>query len=73
MNGVVILKKRFIRVQLIYNVGWLVSGVQQIESVIQFSCSVMSNSLQPHGLQRARLPYPSRSPGACLNSCTSSQ
>ena len=25
---------------------------------IQFSCSVVSNSLQPHGLQHARLPYP---------------
>ena len=45
MNGVVILKKRFIRVQLIYNVGWLVSGVQQIESVIQFSqsCPTLCN------------------------------
>ena len=29
----------------------------------------MSNSLWPHGLQHARLPYPSLSPGACLNSC----
>ena len=27
-----------------------------------FSCSVMSNSLWPHGLQHARLPYPSLSP-----------
>ena len=29
----------------------------------------MSDSLQPHGLQRARLSYPSPSPGACSNSC----
>ena len=29
----------------------------------------MSNSLQPHGLQHARLPCPSLSPGACANSC----
>ena len=43
----------------------------QIGSV-QFSCSVMSNSLQPHGLQYARLPYPSPTPGACSNSCPSS-
>ena len=28
-------------------------------SVSQFSCSVVSNSLQPHGLQHARLPCPS--------------
>ena len=47
MNGVVILKKRFIRGQLIYNVGWLVSGVQQIESVIQFSqsCPTLCNHM----------------------------
>ena len=29
----------------------------------------MSNSLPPHGLQHARLPCPSLTPGACLNSC----
>ena len=29
----------------------------------------MSNSLWPHGLQNARLPCPSPSPGACSNSC----
>ena len=38
----------------------------------QFSCSVMSNSLQPHGLQHTRHPCPSPSPGACSNSCPSS-
>ena len=26
-------------------------------------------TLQPHGLQHARLPCPSTSPGACSNSC----
>ena len=30
--------------------------------------SVMSNSLQPHGLQHTRLPCPSPTPGACSNS-----
>ena len=34
-----------------------------------FSRSVVSNSLWPHGLQQARLPCPSLSPGACSNSC----
>ena len=34
-----------------------------------FSCSVMSNSLWPHGLQHARLPCPSLPPRACSNSC----
>ena len=32
---------------------------------LQFSCLVVSNSLQPHGLQRARLPCPSPTPEAC--------
>ena len=34
-----------------------------------FSYSVMSNSLQPRGLQHARLPCSSLSPGVCSNSC----
>ena len=38
----------------------------------QFSCSVVSNSLQPHELQHARSPYPSPTPGTCSNSCPSS-
>ena len=33
----------------------------------------MSGSLQPHGLQYARLPCPSPTPGACSYSCPSSQ
>ena len=35
---------------------------------VHFSCSVVSNSLRPHGLQHARLPSPPPPPGACLNS-----
>ena len=38
-------------------------------SLLLFSRSVMSNSLQPHGLQHARPPCPSPSPGVCSNSC----
>ena len=41
--------------------------------VIQFSHSVVSDSLWPHGLQHTRLPCPSPTPGACSNSCPSSQ
>ena len=37
------------------------------------SQSVMSDSLQPHGLQRTRLLCPSLSPGVCSNSCPLSQ
>ena len=40
---------------------------------IQFSCSVMSNSLWLHGLQHTRLPCPSPTPGACSDSCPLSQ
>ena len=36
---------------------------------VQFSRSVMSNSLWPHGLQHARLPCPSPIPRAYSNSC----
>ena len=31
---------------------------------VQFSCSVASNSLKPHGLQHTRPPCPSKTPGA---------
>ena len=37
--------------------------------LLLFSCSVVSNSLRPHGLQHARPPCPSPPPGACSNSC----
>ena len=40
---------------------------------VQFSHSVMSDSLQPHGLQHTRLLCPSPTPRACSNSCPSSQ
>ena len=40
---------------------------------VQFSRSVMSHSLQPHGLQHTRLPCPWPAPGACSNSCLLSQ
>ena len=36
---------------------------------VQFSCSVVSDSLWPHGLQHARLPCPSSTLGAYSNSC----
>ena len=41
--------------------------------ISQFSHSVVSESLQPHGLQHTRLPCPSLSPGVCSNSCPLSQ
>ena len=38
-------------------------------SSVQFSLSVVSNSLQPHGLQHTRLSCPSPTPGVYSNSC----
>ena len=41
-------------------------------SSVQFSCSVMSDSLRPHELQHARPPCVSPIPRVCSNSCPSS-
>ena len=38
---------------------------------VQFSHSVVSDSLQPHGLQHTRLPCPSPALGTCSDSCPS--
>ena len=43
------------------------------QSSVQFSRSVMSNSLQPHELQHARPPCPSRTPGIHSDSHPSSR
>ena len=50
------------------NYGWFLDM-----SSVQFNPSVMSNSLQPHGLQHARLPCPSPTSRVYSNSCPSSQ
>ena len=44
-----------------------------LKSSVQFSHSVLSDSLQPHGLQHARLSCPSPTPRAYSNSCPSSR
>ena len=43
--------------------------VYQYVNSFQFSRSVVSNSLRPHGPQHARPPCPSPTPGAYSNSC----
>ena len=40
-----------------------------IKKMVQFSLSVVSNSLRPHGLQHARPPCPSPTSGVYSNSC----
>ena len=44
-----------------------------VHSLVQFSRSVMSHSLQPCGLQHARPPCPSPSPRAYSSSCPFNQ
>ena len=54
--------------------GWTTVTRNNLDkSQVQFSCSVVSISLQPHGLQHTRLPCPSPTPTACSNSCPSSR
>ena len=57
------------------NTYCLLSNTQNysVYQILQFSCSVVSNCLQPHELQHVRLPCPSPTPRACWNSCPSSQ
>ena len=48
--------------------------IQEVCScAVQFSRSVVSDSLRPHGLQHARPSCPSPTPGVYSNSCPSSQ
>ena len=47
-----------------FNPSWCGEGL-----LLFSSCSVMSNSLWPRGLQHASLPSPSLSPRVCSNSC----
>ena len=53
--------------------GWPLPSAWQLthgsrDLLLLFTHSVVSDSLRPHGLQHARLPCPSLSPGACSNS-----
>ena len=49
---------------------WLIYFVNKFVAFhsVQFSRSILSDSLWPHRLQHARLPCPSPTPGACSNS-----
>ena len=60
LTAVIICKKHIYQIIILYQ-------------SVQFSCSVMSDSLRPHGLQHARPPCPSPTPGDYSNSCPLNQ
>ena len=71
--------KNSIKLNFIYwtNINWFLT-LRSLRARIwwisvQLSCSVVSNSLWPHGLQHARLPCPSLTPSVYSNSCTPSR
>ena len=51
--------------------GRNIDNLRYADQSVQFSHSVVSDSLQPRGLQHARLPCPSPMPRAYSNSCPS--
>ena len=67
----VILEPKIIKSDTISTVFPSISHEVMIVSISQFSSvhSAVSDSLWPHGLQHARPPCPSPTPGACINSC----
>ena len=50
-------------------VSLIMSNVEHLFMLLLFSCSAVFDSLWPRGLQHARLPCPSPSPGVCSSSC----
>ena len=48
---------------------WHLGGVSSLRSKLLFICSLVSDSLWPHGLQHTRPPCPSPSPRICPSSC----
>ena len=55
--------------ELSYHAFCILIDVLAIQDSVQLSRSVVSNSLWPHGLQHARPPCPSPTPGVHPNSC----
>ena len=61
--------KRVSNLEYWSSAGWFPVSLYVGFNSVQFNCSVMSDSLWPHGLQHARPPCPSPTPGAYSNSC----
>ena len=56
-----------------YTGKWILFLILYPYQSVQFSCSVMSDSLWPHWLEHTRLPCPSPTPRVYTNSCPLSQ
>ena len=54
----------------IWNPREVTSLVHSYHTSVQFSCSVMSDSLQPHEVQYTKPPCPSPTPGVHPNPCS---
>ena len=60
----------------IANIHWTIGKATEFQKnicFIQFSCSVVSDSLRPHGLQHSMPPCPSPTPGVYSNWCPLNQ
>ena len=58
----------------IFSMSSAIPSIMAIDMAsVQFSHSIVSDFLQPHGLRHARIPCPSPTPGAYSNSCPSSR
>ena len=67
MYGQLIFNKRVKNIHSLFNIWYWENGI----SSVQFSCSVVSDSLWSHGLQHAKPPCPSPTPRVYSNSCPS--
>ena len=65
----VCLDKSFIFAKILWNLKTVSFLVNACLTALSFSHSVLSDSLQPRGLQHSRLLCPSPTPRACSNSC----
>ena len=65
----ILMKKKHPEMQKGSVASWDAEQVEASFTSVQFSHSVVSDSLWPHGLQHARPPCPSPAPGAYSNSC----
>ena len=68
-----VINSSFLLSAVLYLYHWIHLGWTFRLFSVQFSCSVLSNSLRPYGLQHTWLPCPSPIPRAFSNSCASSR